>query len=479
MKTPLLTTTRSILTAAAISLLPCLAPAAGSSSDLLEKGIYTEETKGDVDGAIAIYQQLVAEAKANQSLAAQAQYRLGLCLLKKKRDSEAASAFEKLIRDFPGEKELVAKARTHLPAEITLGPVTWADGERLVLNLTLANGMDIGAMETRADLFETNGRKVWRVGRIMSGGGQSVSSVDVDPDTFQPLASYWKHTLLEEVSATYQPGEVELRKVGDDQTTKLPLDKTIFDNEECFHLLRRFPLQIGYKTNVNVFTTIGGGATIPIVFEVVKKETLEVPAGKFECFKIQLSIGQTLWFSDDAHRYLVKFDGGGATGQLASITQRKAGALVTFKDDELGITFNAPADWLVHRFGKGQPAKQTLIRTFDANADADDGGLRLFATDSLPPVARQSPRAWAESELAGRKDVTVRADSWKNLNVAGRLAVSCLADYKDGDKPRVQSLVYALGPKTSEFFVISSAPEKFDALKAAFETVITSYRTTK
>ncbi len=479
MKTPLLTTTRSILTAAAISLLPCLALAAGSSSDLLEKGIYTEETKGDVDAAIAIYQQLVTEAKANQSLAAQAQYRLGLCFQKKKRDTEATAAFEKLVRDFPGEKELVAKARSHLPAEIALGPVTWPDGERLVLKLTLASGAEIGAMETRADLVESNGRKVWRLGRLMSAGGESVSSVDADAATFEPLTSRWKHTMLGEASAVFHPGELEVRKAGSDETTKLPLEKTVFDNEQFFHLARLLPLKDGYKATIKVVTTLGGGGTIPIVVEVVKTEPLVVPAGKFDCFKLQLSIGQTLWYSTDPSRYLVKFEAGGAIAELTSITQRKAGTPVAFKDDELGISFTAPAEWLVHRFGRGPVNKQTLIRTYDANADQDDGGIRLFATDSLSTAARQSPRAWAESSLREMKNAKVRADSWKNLNIAGRLAVGCIADYTEGDKPKVQYLVHALGPKVSEFFVIASASEKFDALKAAFETVVTSYRTTK
>ena len=34
-----------------------------------------------------------------------------------------------------------------------------------------------------------------------------------------------------------------------------------------------------------------------------------------------------------------------------------------------------------------------------------------------------------------------------------------------------------LGAKESELFVITSAPEKFDALKAQFDTILTSYRT--
>jgi hypothetical protein len=329
----------AILAASLLALqIPAGAAAPPSPAELLEKGIYSEETKGDVDAAISIYEQLVAQAKANQSLAAEAQLRLGQCYLKKNRQTDAAAAFEKVIHDFPGEKEIVAKARGFLPGELAIGPVTWAEGERLNYTLTLAGGAEIGAMETRADLVESGGRKAWRVGRRMSGGGESLSWVEVDPTTFQPLASSWKHTQLGEVSAVFRPGEVELKKAGSTETTKLHPDKVVFDNEECFHLPRLLPLAVGYKTTIPVIATIAGGAVIPLGVEVVKKETLEVPAGKFECFKLQLSIGQTLWYSDDAARYLVRFDGGGAIGQLASISQRKPGELVSFRDEALGVS---------------------------------------------------------------------------------------------------------------------------------------------
>jgi hypothetical protein len=478
MKRNHLTSLPPLLLAALISLLPFGARAA-SASELLEKGIYAEETKGDLDAAIAIYQQVTDEAKSLRALAAQAQLRLGQCYLKKNRTADATAAFEKLIREYPTEKELVAAARKHLPADLVLSPVCWADGERLTLNLTLANGMDIGVMELRSDLVEADGRKTWRVGRRMSGGGESVSTVDVDPESFRPLASYWKHTLLGEVTAVFKPDEVRLQRNDGKPPTTLPLDKAVFDNEECFHLLRRLPLKAGYKTTIPVITSLGGGTVIPIALEVPGKETLEVPAGKFDCFKVVLNIGQTLWFSDDAQRYLVKFEGGGAIGQLSFVTQRKPGEAVPFRDDTLGISFHTPADWVIYKATKGQPGKQVLIRTFDPNCDATDGGMRLIPTDSLSAEMRSSPRAWADAELKRSKEVKVRPDSWQNHNIGGRLGVSCISDSTMNDKPQVQWIVYVIGPKTSEFFVISAPPEKFDALKKAFETVVTSYRMTK
>ena len=93
MKTTLVTCISVLIVAATAAIHSTAAPAAPASpSELLEKGIYNEETKGDLDSAIAIYQQLVAEANVNQSLAAQAQFRLGQCYLKKNRTAEAIAA---------------------------------------------------------------------------------------------------------------------------------------------------------------------------------------------------------------------------------------------------------------------------------------------------------------------------------------------------------------------------------------------------
>jgi hypothetical protein len=483
MKTTLVACISVLIVAATVAIHSTAAPAAPASpSELLEKGIYNEETKGDLDSAIAIYQQLVAEVNVNQALAAQAQFRLGKCYLKSNRSAEAMAAFEKLISDFPNEKELVAKAREYLPGKFVLGPVPWVDGERLQINMTLPTGADIGTCEYRADLVQNvNGRKIWRVGaRLMAAGPQSVSSVDADAETFRPLTSHWKHSMLGEVSATYRTSEVEIKRVGSAQPTTTPIEGTVMDNEEAMYAMRRLPLQVGYKTALPIISTLGGGNLISIGLEVLAKETVEVPAGKFGCFKVHLGlVNQDFWFSDDAHRYLVKFEAGPVTARLVSIAQRKPGEAVRFHDDELGISFTAPADWVIWRAKNGQPEKQELIRMLDPEADTDDAGVRLFASDSLSAGAQtiQSARAWAEQDLQKNKNVKVRPDSWKTYTIDGRQGVGCIVEYTEHSKPRVQFLVHVLGPKNSELFVLTCAPDKFDALKTAFDSILASYRT--
>jgi tetratricopeptide (TPR) repeat protein len=96
--------------ALAILVLTCRG-AAQTVPELLEKGIYTQETAGDVDRAIEIYRQIVSSAPAVRSYAAQAQYRLAQCLLQKRAGADAAREFRKVIEGYPEDKDLVARAR--------------------------------------------------------------------------------------------------------------------------------------------------------------------------------------------------------------------------------------------------------------------------------------------------------------------------------------------------------------------------------
>ena len=81
---------------------------------LLEKGIYSEETAGDLDAAMAIYKQIVADFAAERPAVAQAQYRLAMCLLKKGDKKAAEVQLRQLIANNGDEKELADKARKEL-----------------------------------------------------------------------------------------------------------------------------------------------------------------------------------------------------------------------------------------------------------------------------------------------------------------------------------------------------------------------------
>jgi hypothetical protein len=454
-------------------------------TELLEKGIYAEETKGDLDAAIALYQQLVNDSKANQRLAAQAQFRLASCLLKKNRNAEATAAFEKLIKEFPGEKELIAKAREHVPGDLVLGPVPWADGEEMQLAIKVANGLDIGTAVYRARSGEVDGKKIWIVGARLFAKVHSFSWVEAGAEDFRPIRARWSHGLLGDVSVSYRPTEAELKFVGQAEAKTSALDGVVYDNEQVLHLIRRLPLANGYKTPIPVFSSLGGGTVIPIGMEVKGTETVKTKAGTFECFKVDLSpVNQSFWFTTDAKRTLVKFGGGGISAELVSTAQRPKGEPVKFEDASMGLALAAPADWVIHHQDPDNDPNHESIYLLDPEGEVESFLLRLHAMSSLSEEQKKSARAWAEGTVkklaAGFKDLKVREDSWKDVTVSGRPGVSFIADYVENDKAMAVRCVSALAVDATgnaEQFSMAVAKEKFDRFQPSFESVLGSYRT--
>lgn len=93
------------------TILLCSAASAKSSAVLLQEALYAEEVEGNLNSAIKIYEQIIADESAQKPHKAQALYRLGNCYLKLKDEQQARAAFEKLVTGFSDQTEIVAKAR--------------------------------------------------------------------------------------------------------------------------------------------------------------------------------------------------------------------------------------------------------------------------------------------------------------------------------------------------------------------------------
>src|SRR5580658_2222335 len=83
-----------------------------TAAELLQKGIYTQETAGDLDGAIQIYRQIVGSSPAQHEIAAEAQYRLAQALVRKGDLTGAALEFQKLARDYSEYQALISRLST-------------------------------------------------------------------------------------------------------------------------------------------------------------------------------------------------------------------------------------------------------------------------------------------------------------------------------------------------------------------------------
>ncbi|MCG8434869.1 MAG: tetratricopeptide repeat protein, partial [Gammaproteobacteria bacterium] len=294
---------------------------AQTTSELLEKAVYTEETVGNLDEAIDLYGKVIASAKAASREGAEAQYRLALCLKKQGKEIEAEEAFRTVVDEYPKVAEFVALAKELLPGALELLPTPWQDGQILHLTMKLASGMEIGKEVCSIHATELQGKPVWRCSnRVYAtiNGANSFSEAFCDKETFAPQQSYWTHSLLGKADATYADAKASINILGREDPVEFDFSDPIYnqeqvwDNEQGIQLFRLLPLEIGFSAKLPIVATLTGNF-IPLELEVPEKETITTPAGTFDCFKMVLNIGQTFWISDDADRYLVQFEAGGVT----------------------------------------------------------------------------------------------------------------------------------------------------------------------
>jgi hypothetical protein len=449
------------------------------ASELLEKGIYSEENKGDLEGAIKIYREVIAEAKGAQALAAQAQYRVGVCLYKQRSFAEASAAFEKLVREYPDQKGIVALANHYLAGAMALLPAPWADGEEMRFDVKFPTGFKLGMMSYAVQAAEANGRKTWRLVKRACAGGQSFSQVEVEADSFKPLRSRWKYPIIGDVEAVYAPGRAELKAKGKAEVSRVDLEGAVFDNEEVVQLMRRLPLAPGYATTLKCIVTLGGGAVMPFKLEVTGPESVETPAGKFECYKVELNIKQTFWYTTDARRLLVKFEAGGVIVELTGVNQRKAGEPVSYADPAFHIALAAPPDWDFYRQGPELAKAKAVLIILDPET-MSSSQLVVQNTARLKAGARKSGRDWANSRITEDakylKNLEIRAESWQDRVVAGHPGLSYLGDYVEGQEKMISYGILSLDEKTATEFQFQLPAKDFEALRTKFDGIVESYR---
>ena len=86
---------------------------AQTAEELLPKAIQLEEVKGELEEAIEIYQKIIKDFPENKSIAAKAQFHIGVCYEKLGLE-QAQKAYEEVLKNYPGQKNEVAMAKNRL-----------------------------------------------------------------------------------------------------------------------------------------------------------------------------------------------------------------------------------------------------------------------------------------------------------------------------------------------------------------------------
>lgn len=113
--------------------------AGGDVAVQLKAAMQKELVDGDLNGAIAMYQKVVAAAGSNRAVAAKALLAMGQCY-EKLGNAEARKAYDRLLREYADQGEVTATARTRLAA--MAGATTATGGSTLAVRRVWA-GADI------------------------------------------------------------------------------------------------------------------------------------------------------------------------------------------------------------------------------------------------------------------------------------------------------------------------------------------------
>ena len=160
--------------------------------DGLEGAVYLEETVGDLDKAIEAYKKVVQTSKEQLAIAAEAQYRLGKCYSQKGMADKAEAAFEAVVENYPQQNKWVDLAKSKLGAKLTLLPIPWGDGDELQLEMTMANGRQVGCQVYRIQKSMHEGQPAWECDAwqtVTLNNQRGKSHVLVDGKTFASINS--------------------------------------------------------------------------------------------------------------------------------------------------------------------------------------------------------------------------------------------------------------------------------------------------
>ena len=469
------TWTMGILLAVGVAVsLPNLAQAA-TAAELLEKGIYNQETVGNLDKAIEIYREILESTSETERLAAQAQFRLGQCLLKQNKKTEATAAFRTVLSKYPAQKEIVAKAQKFLPGLLNLIPAPWKTGEHSTLTMKLPGGHTIGMIGVSINDAKEGGRDAWKMHirrYVVAGQNEGVSHILVDKATNRPIKTLWQHTVLGNANAVWHDDKVVIKKQnskGEWKESTVKFSEPSYANDQWFYGFRRLPLKVGYEVTIPLRIAFTGGNGVDLEIKVDGKEKIKTPLGEFDCFRLETNIQQTFWVADTKERQLVQFVGGGVEAKLTSFNVGDKATRITSK--QAGLSFELPKGWCFHEINSDKPGTSEGYRLAAPNMSSALVRVRdkTMLSDDL-----NTTRAWVEDRIEDGKKAfkgfRVR-DGIQSAKMAGLDAESITADHKVQKSDVVRTMTLAIGDKYALEIGTTSQEKDFAKDKTILESL--------
>ena len=454
-------------------------------SELLEAGVYQEEAKGDLDAAIALYQQVVDSDEISRPKAAEAQYRLAVCYQKQGNNAMAVRGFEALVKNFPNQTEWVEAALVHLPKPFEPELIPWVDGETELMEIRLPTGLVVGYSFYRTEKVVREGRDLWQITNRTLANADMITKVEIHPITQAPVYGYFSAGGdTKEISWWFDSDQIR-SLYGDDPEEKVTaVSGKVIDNLQAHYLVRQMPMEVGFSTQQNIFVGMTG-TLIPVTFTVKAIEEVETPLGVFECVQTEIDLAvqkQTIWTSTDASRRLIKFKAGGVEIVASRYAVLEPGDVQTFVHEAMGLEFDLPAEWGVfNNPGNDDRHVKLEIReacspvSYQFLANRDD---REEAADEVSAVEKAREIAEKQVERFQKREDSfiLNEDSWESLEVSGAAGVSVTGGLEEFGQAKTLKKVVLRTDDLTIVFNMGCSADQFDDAEPAFDAMVDSLR---
>jgi hypothetical protein len=287
------------------------------------------------------------------------------------------------------------------------------------------------------------------------------------------------------------------------------LEDAAFDDSEVPFVLRRLSLEVGRPIAFTVFA--GGLGVYPMRVVPMARETVTVPAGTFECIKVELeeqalkASRATLsmpdavvttpqahfyWISTDEHRYLVKEENSGEVSELVKVSRWDRETPWSFDDGKWKVSLTTPATWTAQPLVASEKPWIRMMAVMSGDGEVVCSGrfenflLMMKEPPREPPIGwrPEKARAYAERELKGivrmsseGSAYTMRGDSWIETTVDGSPAARYVADYKMRTMEFTVQTQYVNQPIRAVLSCFA-APAAFEARKGEILALMDSQR---
>ena len=293
--------------------------------ELLEQAVHLQDIEQNHPAAIETLQSLIAKSDESYDLTAEAHLRLAQSYLAIGERDSAAAQVDLLNQIFPADNEFVLAARDLQLNAIDFLPAPWnPEGESTTGGVFLPDGTRVGSFFSAIEPTFVDGVPAWQSWFARDGGMNSFSTGIFTQDGFEALSASSKFDGLPRYDFTFQKeGAVNVLKVGADEEPTIvepPAGSNrLFENDMTIPIMRTLPFEIGKVITLPVYHPI---TPVPFEFTLtpVEEVDVKVPAGTFNCIKVESNINQTFYMSTDADRHMVRIEAGGARIDLETIT---------------------------------------------------------------------------------------------------------------------------------------------------------------